>query len=52
MKVLPGRERIISSPIPGLYKDNGKEHGDYCSIKGHIGRMEKNMEAITVYWAV
>ena len=39
-----------------IYRDNGKENGNYCvyhrGIQGHnIGIMEKNMETTVVYWS-
>ena len=34
----------------GLHWDNGKEHGNYYSILGYIGVMEKKMETTIVYW--
>ena len=41
-----------------LYRDNGKENGNYYTILGlyrgyywgYIGRMENNMETTIVYW--
>ena len=35
--------------ILGLYRDNGKENGNYCSID-YIGIGEKKMETTVVYW--
>ena len=36
--------------IAVIYRDNGKEHGNYYSIyRGYIGIMEKNMETTIVY---
>ena len=37
----------------GLYRDNGKEHGNYNNglYRGYIGIMEKKMETIIVYWS-
>ena len=40
----------------GLYWDNGKENGSYCSMLGlywgYIGIMEKKMETTVVYWGI
>ena len=33
----------------GLHWDNGKENGNYYSILGYIGIMEKKMEITVVY---
>ena len=37
----------------GLYKDNGREYGNYQSILGlYIGMMGKNMETSRIHWRI
>ena len=33
------------------YRENGKEHGNYCStLGGNIGATEKKMKSTIAYW--
>ena len=34
----------------GYIGNNGKENGSYYNMLGHIGIMEKKMEATIIYW--